>query len=664
MCYSSLLFAEDLSMSEVLVTGSKVDVKASNSTERVEVFNIEDIERSGATTAEDYLNTLPGITVYKHPSFQVKINGMDGRYTKILMDGIPLNGDVGGAFPIEAISLSNVAKIEILKGASSALYGSDAMGGVINFISKKPDELHPISGDIRYRYGSNITSSKWDSPGFAEIDNMVVSDGDERSHWSGEHDGAITLNHSNKFFNIGLTGGFLHNSGVVDTIEPYILKKYEYLGMSSNDRYNGRLAFRSYLGDRQDISGGVSLSSNESNISPTFSQRSTMGDKRYAADLAYNFVISEKNALKAWVTAQKHDHIYQLWDYDFETFQKDKVNSYKTVESEISTSYQPNGSHTIIVGITGKFESVEGEDLGNEEKRGQEIALFAQDLWNVKGSEKLIVTPGARYTYNSRYEGNFSPTIGLRYNVADPFFLRLSTGTGFKAPTFKNNYYVFIHPKPSNFILMGNPDLEAETSINVNGSVGISPTQSLSFVASGHYTKFDGQIITIPVSDSTGFHDGYGEFNGLREYVNLSESYSTGADIQVGWTPSNWFTMHASYLYLKQMEMSEGTYVETLGYSPHEIKGNATFTIASMGVNATSITPTFTWLSSELVDHDPKQSNPAYHMLDLTIQQPIRSWVSLTLAAKNLTDNVDEIHGLGYGRTVSLAVKASIPAKK
>jgi len=101
------------------------------------IVSKEKITEMGAKNAAEVLQNIPGVTVTEHPMEGVSMQGFSGAYVKVLIDGVAVGGDVGGASPIALIPASDIDHIEIVKGASSALYGSDAMGGVINIITKK-----------------------------------------------------------------------------------------------------------------------------------------------------------------------------------------------------------------------------------------------------------------------------------------------------------------------------------------------------------------------------------------------------------------------------------------------------------------------------------------------------------------------------------------------
>ena len=146
---------------------SEVKVTTATRTERVlsslplpmTIITSEAIIKSGVTRLNEILNEQTGIILIPDESgFEgIQMQGLDAAYTMILIDGVPLVGRSSGVLDLSRVSVGNIERIEIVKGASSALYGSEAMGGVINVITKKPVK-DMFSGSLSYRYATFNTN--------------------------------------------------------------------------------------------------------------------------------------------------------------------------------------------------------------------------------------------------------------------------------------------------------------------------------------------------------------------------------------------------------------------------------------------------------------------------------------------------------------------------
>lgn len=121
----------------IVVTGTKFEQNIEDSVEDIEVITAEEMEQSGAKNLSEAVENISGIIVTGHPTDTIMLQGFDGDYVKILIDGVEVTGDIGGSVAVSQISTADIERIEIIRGASSALYGSDAIGGVINIITKK-----------------------------------------------------------------------------------------------------------------------------------------------------------------------------------------------------------------------------------------------------------------------------------------------------------------------------------------------------------------------------------------------------------------------------------------------------------------------------------------------------------------------------------------------
>ena len=138
----------------LVVTGAKVEENIEEAVEAVEVVSSDDIAAMEARNVAEVMENIPGVTLFARSQSTGMMQGFDGAYVKVLIDGVEISGDEGGATPVSLLGVADIERIEIVRGASSALYGSDAMGGVINIITKKP-EKDRLSFTTRQEFSSN-----------------------------------------------------------------------------------------------------------------------------------------------------------------------------------------------------------------------------------------------------------------------------------------------------------------------------------------------------------------------------------------------------------------------------------------------------------------------------------------------------------------------------
>lgn len=135
-----------------VVTGAAIEENADLAAVQVRVITAQEWEEQGTLTVRDGLEMMAGFRCSVHPATpdfaQSSLQGLPGAYIKVLVDGVEITGDIAGATPLEQIGLAGIERIEIVEGASSVLYGSDAMGGVIHLITSCTSKPHSWSSYI------------------------------------------------------------------------------------------------------------------------------------------------------------------------------------------------------------------------------------------------------------------------------------------------------------------------------------------------------------------------------------------------------------------------------------------------------------------------------------------------------------------------------------
>ena len=163
-----LLFSQEAEDDVIVVDADKIEQKIDESVEQKKTITGEDIRKSGSKTVGEALKTLPDVAVSTatagNANESVTMQGLGNGYVKIMIDGVSVSTDISGSTPIFQIPVENIERIEVIKGADSVLYGSDAMGGVINIITKPSERqeirfyaahtrLEKLCGGKPYRFG-------------------------------------------------------------------------------------------------------------------------------------------------------------------------------------------------------------------------------------------------------------------------------------------------------------------------------------------------------------------------------------------------------------------------------------------------------------------------------------------------------------------------------
>ncbi len=409
--------AEDgnVQLKEVVVTATRTEKETQDITQSVTVITADDIQKSSAVTAAEVIERTAGADVKDYGSkgslSSINLRGANAEQVLILLDGRRLNSASAGGFDMAdlPVLLEDVERIEIVRGPFSALYGADALGGVVNIITKKPTALATtITGQVgSHGYESLALSNS------NKIDKFYYSlyAGKEK------YDGFRTNSDLDK----GTAGGKL---GYDITPDSSLEFSTDWIGKEIG--VPGAVDFPSPLARQWDRNIGSSLT-----FQTKFSKE---------LDLRLNaFQNREK------ISFINPDPVFP-------------VNSQHTSTStgvEAQTNWLANSWNLFTFGLDTRQDHVDSTDAG--EHTASLWAVYAQD--EISFGESLIVVVGGRNDSHSVYGDRFSPKMSARYIVGGTgTIIRASAGEAFRAPTLNELFWTF------DGFEKGNPNLKPETS--------------------------------------------------------------------------------------------------------------------------------------------------------------------------------------------------------
>lgn len=436
------LKSSPINLNQVVVSGTGTHRKLKDSPVPVEVMTSTDIKKSGIATIEDALVML-------NPSFSFRptamgtnmtLNGMKGDYILILVNGKKMTGDVSGYIDLSRIDMGKVKRIEVLKGAASSLYGSDAIAGVINIITDQPHDALNIASTTRFGgKGSFIENVS------ADVNTGKFSS--STSYQRRQSDGWQLSN----------------------ITEDSVYTRRQVSDKFHSDIVNQRFAF--------DPSKNLNLYVEGSYFTKKL-DRPVNADKNDASGFDYNMEY-ENYAIGLGGKYLFGNSAYISMDINANNYEYSKVYTRTTSETihagdEILTKRQrylsANLKGVFKVGQHNKF-SVGTEYVKDylknptdltESKEAYTLALYAQD--EIRIFKKLQLVPGFRYIYHETFKNKFTPKIAAMYSLGE-FNFRLSYAAGFKAPLLTDLYYYKESAKKGKMtITIGNPNLKPEKS--------------------------------------------------------------------------------------------------------------------------------------------------------------------------------------------------------
>ncbi|WP_269237434.1 TonB-dependent receptor plug domain-containing protein [Flavobacterium flavigenum] len=479
---------------------SEVKVTTATRTERVisslplpmTIITAETITKTGVTRLNEILNEQTGIILIPDESgFEgIQIQGLDAAYTMILIDGVPLVGRSSGVLDLSRVSVGNIERIEIVKGASSALYGSEAMGGVINVITKKPKK-DMFSGSLSYRYATFNTN-----------------DANANLLWKKKKFSA------NLFANFYATDGYdLDKSTLLKNVEPF---------------YNFTLQPKIYY----DFSGHLKLIVSNRFYDMKMDNKAVIDSENYQGDATEKEWNSQVKLEHKWNDKFYSEYELYVTNYKNDSFLNDQ-NDVRYEDSyynqwlfrpEIRTTFSLKNDK-ITGGIGVNYETLDRTYFDQSVKFNSQY-VFLQYDWNP--TEKWNILAGFRYDNHSEYASQFSPKLAVNYKINNKFSLKSSVGYGYKAPDFRQLFFDFTNPSVGYTVLGYNV---AESRLNQFEEEG----QLLSRVAGINFDK------PLEAESSINFNFGtYYKRNKLRMEINaFYNTISNLIDTQIIATKTN-----------------------------------------------------------------------------------------------------------------------------
>jgi outer membrane receptor for ferrienterochelin and colicins len=603
----------------LVVTGAKVAEDQSEAVEAVEVIDAEAIAGMGARTVADVLENIPGVVLFQRAQSTAMMQGFDGAYVKILVDGMKIAGDEGGGTPVSLIPVAGIDRIEIVRGASSVLYGSDAMGGVINIITKKP-ERDRFSFSARQQFSSN---KRYYGEGFAGLD--LGS------------------------FSFSLGGGFDWDDGRIDHRRNNMGRQIDFYDVSSFRLGNvrGGLLWRHPLGELEAY-GNWSDSLRVS--SSTLQQGYAYDNQKLEGGLKYSFNLSAAALIDGFFSYSRHklSADEENYDYGAETLYID--NLFRDLEGEIRFSWEPHISHSLLMGFNAGRDALASLDLTREESVLM-LALFVQDTWNVRALDKFRIVPGLRFDLRMPRDSSedpvyqLTPKLSLRYDPFEKLVLRLSYGMGFKIPSLKENYWVFSHPAPNDWLIRGNPNLKPETSQGFNLQADYAAAAHFSLAAAAYFNYVKDKIETLTTNAAGGNFDGK-TYTRFMEYGNVGKAYTAGGDLSLSYRNGRF---GANVVYnigvARGYNEDAGEYRDLSTMTPHQANLGLSFLVPAIETN---LALQGFWHAPRRLSDTSSDKTPDYLMGTLRVSKLLwENRVELFGEIENLFNNFHFIPGTG-----------------
>lgn len=495
-----------LDLNQVVVTGTRTQHYIKNVPIRTEVITSRALQQKNANNVYEALEGVPGVRVEQQCQFcnftEVRMQGLGAEHTQVLIDGEPVYSGLAGVYGLQQMGTNDIDRIEVVKGAGSALYGSSAVAGAINLISKEPAYEPTLKADLQmgnFGYKNLNASGSWRKN---DIGLSIFAQRTEADAIDATQDGNTRKE-------------VKHKDGVSDRVDEKLTNigfgLYFYNPFTKGDK----LVLRGKVMSEERFGGDMT---NDLYLNPFSEGTENIKTNRLSSDLSYLLPIGRNSELN--VSAA---YVYHRRNATNDTFLTSYQETHKNPEAPDEPGASPDvedmrpyianehtvtpsvtfssrlGNHNLLIGAQAYFTKLKetGKYCITDEasgyygkaytsigkKHANEFGFFIQDEWSVLPG--LSVVPGVRLDTHSSgeeyessekvFDGTFpktsfketsiNPRLAIKYEVTPSLVLRANFGTGFRAPY---GFSEDLHLCSGSPRIWKSSDLKAEKSMSYN----------------------------------------------------------------------------------------------------------------------------------------------------------------------------------------------------
>lgn len=596
-------------LGEVLVTATRTKLAEEKVPMANEVITAEDIKNSGATNVREALRKALNVDVQETSMVgnKVQIRGMSTNHTLILIDGQRMAGENTSAtmnvYDLNRVNLNDVERIEIIRGTSSSLYGSDAMGGVINIITKKATEASTAVGAFA---GSKENGGYFNYSSGQQGKNAFKIGGNFTKERRRMEDGSSNMYGPKNYLNLGYDYVFDDNRGLefkADFIKEELTADADATAtaLATKERYNNT--------------------------------RSS-----YSVNYYGHFDKNDYNLRASYSSLKKDNNIitgtsYSDWDdQNYDVFTVEGKNSYQINEKNLLTyggEFNKTGYESTRMGAggDGAYSSTKyGITKDASHKNMDTFAVYVQDEYQT--TDDLFLIPSVRYDHHNSFGGEISPKIGATYELSEGLRIKANYGLGYRAPTAFELYSQMDRTMGRMRVqVLGNPNLDPEKSTSFD--FGIEGERGKS---SGKISYFHSEVNDLITTGAQTMIPGTTGMIIRTEYENIDKAKLNGIEGQYIYDFDKHWSAKTTYTYLEATDESDGSRLD--GRAKHN--GTIELTYTNAKENPLVATLWNRWYKDYLYN----SNNYTYQTVNFVVNKQVNSWVGKQMSAYAGIDNI------------------------
>ncbi len=585
---------------KIVVTATRTKMLMENVPVVTELITNNEIEETGAENIAQVLEDRPGIVIEEgvNGGKTLRMNGIDSKYILILVDGMPIAGKFNNRLELNLLDADDIEQIEIVKGPSSALYGSEAMGGVINIITKNYSEKLTVDGNGKIGsydlYSGNI-SLKGSKNKFGYFLNADYSRG-------GIDQNLLSIN-------------------VTDTEANKLAGKLRYSSEKLGEIETGT-TFNQNIQDSKD---------------PIFFNRADV--KRVDNFIKWDKKISDRFTVNTKTFFNFYRRVYDVYVRN-SGFWKSSDSTRENiigVKTDFSCLLTPN--YHLDFGVDYNIDRFKSDRVLNDKVTRNQGGTFAQV--EINPVKKLTLILGGRYDKISDLDPYFSPRLSGMVSITNSLKFRGSYGGGFRAPSYSDMYIDFDHAAIG-YRVIGNPDLKPERSTGATLGLEYFWNYMVLVNVNLFHNRFKDLILDYTIKPA------------VLSYRNIDLASFRGIEWQckIYWLSNLTSTLAYNYTDVNQSEMIE----DSFNLSPHTATLNLNYSIWKKRIRFWVRDQFFSERKVREFDRRTGEFSrrikpkAAYNLLDGTVTIELNKMLSLRAGATNITDYTDVLYGPWIGR--------------
>lgn len=612
---------DEYSGADYVVTATKTQLEKKEVPQSVEVITEQKIKELGAYSVQDALRLANNIDVQDNgmTGNQVQMRGNSTMHTLILVDGKRMAAEntqsSKNAYELKRINISDVERIEIIRSNGSALYGSDAIGGVINIITKK-STTPSISVNMHTGTKDEATSFMYSSGRQGKLSLKIgggiekvrkLDSGVYKSYSKNTKTGAVTSTDASstnmygtrRFLNTGLSYAFDDNHSL-DFDMNFMreqLKSFSWNSMATDYTETQMTTMLAFL-RKNAIAGGApaAVVNSQAFIDKLLAKGYTMEQlnasmpdpttiKKYP-QISSHFYNNTRSDYSLGYNGKDGKHDYNFRTY-FSELRKDNTswyknlntnadkfvdfdqNNYKQLVVEGKDSYKMDDNNTLTFGAEYKKDimngthlkgrgtdqhdvTVNGKSKASSEVSSETAAVYLQNEWKI--GDKLLLIPAVRIDHHDSFGTHTSPKLGATYKLSENARVKANWGKGYRAPTLYELYSQMekVGMAPMPVNVIGNPDLQSEESTNFD--FGFEAEKGK---VSGKVTYYQNKIKNM-IDGGDYDPDKLAQNIIWSKYINRGEVEIKGLESEIGYNFDEHWSVRGVYNYLDAKDLENG----------------------------------------------------------------------------------------------------------